>query len=143
VLDSDLITNWGLVVEAYSAVTRRLGDDIAQSMPMPWFEVLLRLVRTPGHRLPMTSLAQEVSFSSGGFTKLADRIVEAGYAERVACEADRRVTWITLTPAGVEIVEAALKRHTALLRELVVAPLGDDKVNELGTIMRALRDATP
>lgn len=47
-------------------------------IPDSWFEVLLRLGRTPGHRMRMTDLADAVSFSSGGFTRLADRIERKG-----------------------------------------------------------------
>ena len=139
--DDDVITNWGLVVEGFANVQRVLEADLAESeIPVVWFEVLIRLVRTPGHRLPMTQLADEVSFSSGGFTKLADRIVEAGLAERVGCEADRRVTWITLTNEGERVINAALVRHTAQLRSTVLATLGEDGMQQLGQLMRTLRD---
>lgn len=139
--DGDLITSWGLVVEGFLTVQRVLEADLdATDLQPVWFEVLLRLVRTPGHRLPMTQLADEVSFSSGGFTKLADRIAEAGYVERVACPGDRRVTWMTLTPAGEKVITAALERHVICLRGAVLDVLGEPKLTELGESMRALRD---
>jgi DNA-binding MarR family transcriptional regulator len=139
--NGDLVTNWGLVVEGFARVQRVLQDDLEASDLNPtWFEVLLRLVRTPGHRLPMTQLADEVLFSSGGFTKLADRIAEAGLVERVGCPSDRRVTWITLTDTGEKVINAALERHIVCLRSNVLEPLGETSLNNLGRHMRTLRD---
>ena len=139
--NGDLVTNWGLVVEGFARVQRVLQADIEASDLNPtWFEVLLRLVRTPGHRLPMTQLADEVLFSSGGFTKLADRIQKAGYVERIGCPSDRRVTWITLTDEGEKVINAALESHVACLRANVLEPLSETSLNELGRYMRTLRD---
>lgn len=140
--DSDLITSWGFVVEGYAAAQRILEADLADTgLPMVWFEVLLRLVRSPGHRLPMTQLANEVSFSSGGFTKLADRLEMAGNVTRVACAQDRRVTWITLTEHGAQVISSASVRHVESLRATILGPLGEVALRELGGHMRTLRDS--
>ena len=140
--NDELITNWGLVIEGFFATQKVLADDIesGSGLSVAWFAVLLRLVRTPGHRLPMTQLAHHVDFSSGGFTKLADRIQEAGYVERISCPDDRRVTWMGLTPAGEAVITAAMTRHVEHLRSVLVAPLGEGLVDELGQSMRILRD---
>jgi DNA-binding MarR family transcriptional regulator len=140
--DGELITNWGLVVEGFVTTQRELQRDIEDaSLPMVWFEVLLRLVRSPGHRLPMTQLAEEVSFSSGGFTKLADRIAEAGLVERIGCDADRRVTWMTLTPTGEQLIAEVQARHVESLRRVVLSVLGEESLGQLGRHMRLLRDS--
>lgn len=138
----DLITQWGLVVEGHAAVHRALAADAesVSGLPTTWFEVLLRLRRSPESRLPMTQLAHEVSFSSGGFTKLADRLSAAGLVERVACPTDRRVTWIQLTPDGTERIDAAIAHHVEQLREHVLGVLGPDDLATLGALMRRLRD---
>ena len=140
--DNDLITSWGFVVEGYAAAQRMLEADLADTgLPMVWFEVLLRLVRSPGHRLSMTQLANEVSFSSGGFTKLADRLEMAGNVTRVACPQDRRVTWITLTAQGTQVITSASARHVASLRTTILGPLGEVALRELADHMRTLRDS--
>jgi DNA-binding MarR family transcriptional regulator len=139
--DDELITNWGLVVEAFAAVGKRVTHLDNSELPAPFFEVMLRLVRTPGHRLTMSQLAHEITFSTGGFTKLADRMERAGLVSRVACPEDRRVTWMTLTPLGETTIAEALPRHIASLRTTVLGVLGEDALREVGGHMRALRDA--
>src|SRR3954470_6825758 len=75
-LSDERITLWGLFVEAHALITRKLVDELqaATGVPQSWFEVLLRIGRSPGQAVPMTALANMVTFSSGGFTKLADRM---------------------------------------------------------------------
>ena len=140
--DADVITTWGLVVEGYAAATAAIQQHIGGvfELPAAWFEVLLRLHRSPGNRLAMTQLAREVSFSSGGFTKLADRIEAGGYIERCACPNDRRVTWIALTPSGIATISAATALHAQWLRDNIVTPLGPELAEHLSAAMGTLRD---
>lgn len=143
--DDDVITIWGHVVEGYHRVTRDAEAWLAEryDLPAPWFEVMLRLQRSPDHRLPMTQLANEVSFSSGGFTKLADRIEHSGYIARSACPSDRRVTWLELTATGAELMERLKVEHVAWLRTHVIDVLGPDRSESLSRAMRDLRDHDP
>ncbi|RNL83663.1 MarR family winged helix-turn-helix transcriptional regulator [Halostreptopolyspora alba] len=143
--DDDLITAWGLFHEALNATDPLLLrgiDPSGEDMSGPWFEVLIRLLRSPEHRLPMSRLAREVSLSSGGFTKLADRLASRGYLTREACPEDRRVVYATLTPEGLELAEHARSRHVALLREHVLGVLGREGVERLAEIARNLRDSS-
>jgi DNA-binding MarR family transcriptional regulator len=141
--DDDLVTAWGLTIEAMAAARRLLEAQVRElsSLSPAEFEVLLRLLRSPDHRLPTTKLAREVSFSSGGFTKLADRLVAAGLVDRTTSVADRRVIYTELTDRGAEVATTTLAGHVTGLRESVLAILGSERVEALGGIMRVLRDA--
>ena len=141
--DWELVTWWGLVVEAHARTGElvRVGPIDGLALPGSWFEVVLRLLRTPGGRLTMTQLARETTLTSGGFTKLADRMVTAGLIERQPSPEDRRVTFLALTAEGERLAEEAQRRHVALLREHFLAPLGEERAARLAGLMRALRDA--
>src|SRR4051794_41812079 len=112
-LHDDRVTLWGLFFEAYEGIQRRLDRELraAVSLPDGWLEVLLRIGRTPGQAVPMTQLADMVLFSSGGFTKLADRMERAGLIRRVACPTDRRSLLGARTPGGQGGVAPALAGH--------------------------------
>ncbi|GHD33013.1 MarR family winged helix-turn-helix transcriptional regulator [Nocardiopsis kunsanensis] len=145
VSDDDLITAWGLVHEAMNSIQPKLLGGITpdgKDMSGPWFEVLIRLQRTPEHRLPMSRLAREVSLSTGGFTKLADRLEREGYLVRENCAHDRRVVYASLTEGGVDFVDEVRAKHVRRLREHVLEPLGEDGVRQLTTIARTLRDSS-
>ncbi|ONI90389.1 MarR family transcriptional regulator [Actinosynnema sp. ALI-1.44] len=140
--DDEIVTWWGLVIEGYQATQERLLATIAEHLglaPGP-FDILLRLLRSPGYRLPMTRLAKEAALSSGGFTKVADRMTEAGLIRREPSETDRRVTHVVLTDHGTDMARRARKITAEVLRERVLEPLGEKRSTELAESMRTLRD---
>jgi len=67
--------------------------------------------------------------STGGMTKQLDRIVAAGYIERVPNPEDRRSSLVHLTPNGRELVDTALEDHFhsegSLLDQLTAAETED------------------
>ncbi len=140
--DDDLITLWGLVIEGFGATGRRLQDqsDADTGASIGDLEVLLRLLRTPGNRLASTTLARESSMTSGGLTRLVDRLVREGLVHRVDCPTDRRVVWVEATAAGVELAGRVRTSHAAWIRRHVVEVLGPERAGALGSAMRALRD---
>lgn len=141
--DSDLVDLYGLLLDGCLRTERSVRVDLVAGvdLPGPWLEVLLRLLRTPGRRLPMTRLARDVSLTSGGFTKLADRMAAAGLIDRQPCATDRRITYTVLTARGARLAEEGHRRQAALLRRHLLEPLGADRAEQLGELMRVLRDA--
>ncbi len=140
--DDELITGWGFVVEGYARVAAAIRRDLLEQcgLDAAEFEVLLRLSRSPEQRQTASQLATEVSFSSGGFTKLADRLQRAGHVERVPCQNDRRVVWIVLTPTGAAVIADAAARHAHFLRTRVLDVLGRRRFDAMSDAMRTLRD---
>ncbi|MBP2472019.1 DNA-binding MarR family transcriptional regulator [Crossiella equi] len=140
--DDEMITWWGLVIEGYLATQERLMKEIAEEYglsPAP-FDILLRLVRSEGHRMQMTKLATEAALTSGGFTKVADRMVKAGLIRREPCASDRRVTYAVLTEHGLATARAARRTGAENLRQSVLAPLGPEQAAALAAAMRTLRE---
>ncbi len=139
--DDALITTFGRLVEVQSRLERRLGADLEArcNLPHAWFEVLLRLGRSPDDRLTMGSLAEQVSLTSGGVTRLVDRMQAAGYVERVPCPTDRRVAYAALTAAGREKLDEAAPVVAAGLRA-AFADVGDDERERLDVLLDRLRE---
>lgn len=140
--DDEIVTWWGLVIEGYVATQDRLMGEIAERFGLApaTFDILLRLVRTPGHQLPMTRLAKEAALSSGGFTKVADRMVAASLIRRDPHPNDRRVTYACLTEHGREVAEKARQACAEILRRRVLDPLGPESSEALAEAMRKLRE---
>ncbi|WP_433873278.1 MarR family winged helix-turn-helix transcriptional regulator [Saccharopolyspora sp. CA-218241] len=141
--DDEIVTWWGLVIEGYHVTQDRLMREIDARFGLApaSFDILIRLVRTPEQRMPMTRLAREAALSSGGFTKVADRLATAGLIRREPCETDRRVTYAVLTQRGRERAEDARQLCARVLRESVLDPLGEDRAAALADAMRTLRGA--
>lgn len=141
--DDQRITAFGMLLEAHAALTGAVNRELEASagMPITWFELLIRLSRSPGQRLRMSELAGQVGLSHSGLTRLVDRVIDAGLVRREACPEDRRGAFAVLAPAGGDALEAALEDHLASIDRHLVAPLGSDGVATLTDLLRAVRDA--
>jgi DNA-binding MarR family transcriptional regulator len=98
---------WIAIARTHAAVSGRLQEALTAAglPPLAWFEALAAIDRAPEQRLKMGDLAEALVITRGGLTKLVDRLIKAGLVERVFCETDRRVSYATLLPAGVELLE--------------------------------------
>jgi DNA-binding MarR family transcriptional regulator len=127
---------WRAVVTSHAAVTERVQRALAAAdlPPLSWFEVLSAIHNSPTGAPRMSDLADWLTLSRGGITKLVDRLQEAGYLERVSCAEDRRSLQAELTPAGERMLaemqavyETELERHLRALSaedaELISAAL--------------------
>jgi DNA-binding MarR family transcriptional regulator len=86
----------------------------------------------------MSELAEWLTLSRGGITKLVDRLVEAGCLERVSCAEDRRSLQAQLTSAGVRM----LLEMQAVYEEEVERLLGSLTLEEAELLTAALRKVT-
>ncbi len=108
---------WRAVVTSHAAVTERVGKAFAAQdlPPLSWFELLWAIDKSPTGRPRMSDLAEYLTLSRGGITKLVDRLTDAGYIERVSCAEDRRSLQAELTPAGERMLEEMREVYTAEL----------------------------
>ncbi len=83
----------------------------------------------------MSELASQLGLTSGGTTRLVDRVVTAGLVARESCPSDRRVQWVVLSPAGERKLDEALAVHLQDLQREVFDRLEPD---ELAALERAL-----
>jgi len=135
----------GLLVEVHARLTRTLGAELeaACGLPLSWYDVMIRLGRSPDGFLTMTRLAGEVSLTSGGITRLVDRMVDAGYLERRSCPTDRRSVFVALTPEGDRMLTEATVEHLAGLDRHLIGPLTPGERGALASALRKLRGDGP
>jgi DNA-binding MarR family transcriptional regulator len=146
VLD-ELADTWKTVVRGYTHVTEMLTGKVERETGLPAVEflALVWLLRgDSGGRgasdvaVPMSKLARQVAFSSGGFTKVADRLEQAGLIKRQPSASDRRVTHAVLTDSGRALASRAFAVYCEGLRELVLERLGQDGLKVLADHMSRL-----
>lgn len=139
--DDPRITAFGMLLEANAAVVSQVERDLeaATGLPVIWFEVMLRLARSPEQRLRMAELAKQIGLSTSGLTRLIDRLEEAGYVRREACPTDRRGAHAVLTEEGAEVMRKAVTPHLDSLEQRLAEPLGGD-IATLEALLRRVRD---
>lgn len=142
-INDERLTLIGLLVEAHAGLTttleRRLEAD--SGLSGQWFEVLLRLARSPEHRLRMSDLAAQVTLTPSGLTRAVDRLEAEGLVKRESCASDRRGSNAVLTSKGLKRLEAAVPKHLDHLDELVVNILSAKERAALEAALRKVRDA--
>lgn len=119
------------VLSRVSRLARRLdlarGSAFWEHQLDSWaFDVLSALRRAGSpYELSPGQLVQQTLVSSGTMTNRVDRLERNGHVERRPDPADRRGVLVRLTPAGRDVVDAAmadlLDRERSLLTELPTA----------------------
>ena len=82
----------------------------AVGIPQRWYDVLVQLEEAPDG-LPMNELAERILYSKSGFTRVVDRMEEAGLVRRVRPEHDRRSILVLLTEEGTTTMGRARRHH--------------------------------
>lgn len=140
-VDDPRIFTFGLLLEAHTQLTRQLDADLQDSVgiSLQTFEVLLRISRSEWGRMTMSELASGVSLTTGGVTRLADRLEKDGLVQRVSCPSDRRVVWLALTDQGRETLTVALGHHLDSLERRVSSRISPKDTAVLNRVLDTLR----
>jgi DNA-binding MarR family transcriptional regulator len=104
------------------------------------YDVLVQLDEAPESRLRMTALADAVLMTSGGFTRLADRLVREGLVARERCIEDGRGFELVLTAAGRLRLDEARETHRADIRERFLAHTDADDQARLAELWARVQD---
>jgi len=91
--------------ELWNAIDARLRAEF--DLPLSRLEPMQVIARRPSCRV--YDIAEELSITIGGTSKLVDRIEDAGYCVRRANPDDRRSSIIELTTAGRRVLSKATK----------------------------------
>jgi DNA-binding MarR family transcriptional regulator len=142
-LDDPLVTTFGRLLEATHHLEDVLGRDLAATsdLPLTWFEVLLRLSRSDDGELTMGELSEQLALTTGGVTRLIDRMSAVGYVERRPCATDRRVLFTAITHEGRAVLTPALRGHVASLHEIFAGFSAAD-LTRFDTLLDRLRGTT-
>jgi DNA-binding MarR family transcriptional regulator len=141
ILDDTRITEFGLLVEATRRLTRLVEASLRENhdLALVEFEAMVRLGRSPDRQMSMSDLAGQMVLTSGGVTRLVDRLSGHGYVTRVGCPSDRRVHWAQLTDKGEATVSEALETHLGDLDEHFFSAMSADERKATMPVLERLR----
>lgn len=139
--DAGLVREWAAIVRGVDAVQHALALQLETlDMTLPYFAVLTLLLESEEQRLPMSRIARDLSMTSGGFTKLADRMARDGLIDRRGSSGDRRVVFAALTHSGQKLAETAMDVYRRYLRDQVLPIVSQDELHKVSEIARRLAD---
>jgi DNA-binding MarR family transcriptional regulator len=133
---------FGLLLEANARLSKDLGATLESEcqLPLAWFDVLLQLRHSPDGRLKMSEMANAIFHSTGGTTRLIDRLEGAGLVRRENCPQDRRSVYVAITDVGNAKLDEALGVHLSFLDELMGARLSGPERDTLSSLLTKLID---
>lgn len=134
---------YGLMHEAHGRLERVFAATLEERVGIAnnVHEVLLRLARSRQHRLKVTELGEALDVTTGGATRLVNRVVALGLATKRASTSDKRVQWVELTDLGRDVVERATRLHLEdLERELYARTTAEERAVLSSVFDRLRRD---
>jgi len=71
---------WRALLNAQAALVGKVEEALGEASlpPLSWYDVLWAIRRAPGRRIRMAELANSLTISRGGLTKLFDRLESSG-----------------------------------------------------------------
>lgn len=138
--DDPRIYQFGVLLEAMARLNAQFDASLKENcgISQVWFEALLRLERSGGS-LTMSELADQVALTSGGVTRLIDRLLDEGLVERRPCDSDRRVLYAAITDAGRSKLQEALDIHLEDLSREYTSRMSADELAVVTEVMDRLR----
>ena len=135
------LSAWRGVLNAHASIVARVEEALAEANlpPLSWYDVLWALRRAPGRRARMAELADNLTLSRGGLTKLADRLEAAGLLRREPADDDGRGLYAVLTEAGEEMLRRMWPVYSRVLRETFVEAIS---AQQAASIAAGLERAT-
>ena len=103
---------WRLFFESALALLDVLDTELERDagIPLRWYDVLVHLEEAP-EGLRMNELAERILYSKSGFTRVVDRMEQAGLVRRVRPENDRRSILVVQTDSGRQTMKRARAHH--------------------------------
>lgn len=129
----------GRLSRATRVLERRLQENFARFGLQSWeFDVLATLRRSgEPYRLTAGQLVEAAMVTSGAITNRIDRLVERGLVTRDTDPTNRRSVLITLTPAGLRLVDEVVVAHVDTENDLL-STLTANQRDQLARLLRTL-----
>jgi MarR family transcriptional regulator, organic hydroperoxide resistance regulator len=124
-------------IELWNAVDARLKSEF--NLPLTHFEPMSVIDRLPGCRV--YDIASELGITTGGTSKLVDRIEANGYCRRLPNPADRRSSLLELTPAGKRLFAEAGVAFDEELQRWLGAAVPERTLRQFAATLARLRAA--
>lgn len=149
-MSSQVLSAQHLAVQAWvrlrasdAAMTRAFNASLVAEFGLTVndFEVLRRLSLEPEGRMRRVDLAQVVSLTPSGITRLLDGLEQAGLVRKDVCTEDARVTYARITPRGHRTLVAAAESHLVALEGIFAERFSVEELEALGGLLGRLPGA--
>src|SRR6516164_8054237 len=125
-------------IELWNAVDARLKQEF--DLPLTHFEPMSVMDKIPGCRV--YDIANELGITTGGTSKLVDRIEASGYCRRLPNPDDRRSSLLELTKEGRRLLAKAGAALDDELQRRLGSVLPERTLRQFASTLTRLRAAS-
>ncbi len=136
---------WTRLVRTSQAVMSAVEADLKSAgfPPLAWYDVLLELDRAHDRPLRPFELEAKLLLAQYNLSRLADRLVEAGYVEKRPCAEDGRGHVLRITRQGRALLRKMWPAYRAAVERHVGARLDKRQASDLAKLLGRLLPADP
>ena len=118
---------WARLVRVQQGLLVAVEQDLKKAgfPPLAWYDALLELSRSPHGALRPVELEKQMLLPQYSTSRLVDRLVEAGLAQRQTCPVDGRGQYVAITPAGRTLQKKMWETYSAAIENHVGSKLSN------------------
>ncbi|WP_026565125.1 MarR family winged helix-turn-helix transcriptional regulator [Bacillus sp. UNC41MFS5] len=118
-------------------IQERIRDEMAKNnLSITEFSVLEVLYHN--EKQTIQQIGNSILISSGSMTYVIDKLEQKGLLNRLPCPDDRRVIHVTLTDAGIDLMEKIMPKHQELVDD-IFGSLNPDEAQIIVNLLKKIK----
>ncbi|WP_301107130.1 MarR family winged helix-turn-helix transcriptional regulator [Sporosarcina sp.] len=106
-----------VLTRALESIKRRAEEDIKKTGLNPTEFAVLELIYNKGDQ-PIQKIGVKVLIASSSITYVVDKLEKKNLLKRKPCPDDRRVTYVSITEAGTDLMNEVFPKHKQAINEI-------------------------
>lgn len=131
---------WTRLVRVQQGLLASVESDLKKAgfPPLAWYDALLELSRSQHGALRPVELEKQMLLPQYSTSRLIERLVEAGLAERKVCPVDGRGQFVAITQSGRTIQKKMWEAYSAAIERHVGSKLSNKEAATLCDLLGRL-----
>ena len=131
-------------LDTFLRATKIVGTRLAQAftaagaVPPMEASVLVSLSKAPERRMRIDSLSRNLILDKSTVSRLVDRLVRAGYVERLPSRHDRRAVYAAMTPEGRNALRHVTRTFRAVFEDIFLSDLDAEELALMTSLLNRL-----
>jgi DNA-binding MarR family transcriptional regulator len=136
---------WREYLNMHRHLTAHLGRllQLHSDLSTADFEVLVHLSESPGDRMRVCELADQLEWERSRLSHHLTRMERRGHVRREGCVSDGRGSFVELTPEGRQVIEGAAPGHVEAVRQYFVEVLDREQLRTMADMSKRVLAGLP
>jgi MarR family 2-MHQ and catechol resistance regulon transcriptional repressor len=120
---------------ASKVISEEMNKSIEKHGLNPTEFAVLELLYHKGQQ-PIQKIGQKILLRSGSMTYVVDKLEKRGLLERIFCKEDKRVTYMSITPAGVKLIQTIFPEHAENMEAIMSELTPEEQDTAIGLLRK-------